>query len=451
MEGTLHPLRSFYRRYLSRYLWARKIKPFVLQTYYGCRHLQHVVVLQFRYFLHAMVINLPEKFRFCTLFFTMVTLEKYSKDKNSKTYMLTASQSVVFDMPEVYPAYFKKRLHAGSLPLATPSVNAIEIHNAEVMGKCDFVFTQSLCLHHNFYNWERDFTAEEMYNMIYIDIKRHWVLRNARKKNIALELDQAISLIGGSSGNYIHWLTEIAPKLALFDQVDILKTYPLIIDANLPSNILESLNYLNMYKRKIVQVERGQLCKVRSLVSITPVTYVPFDYRRGFVPGRENMDPSWAMFVPGALYALRERLLSQMKDGSSDSRGLLYIRRNSQFRRIRNVDEVEALIREFGFQVIEPEMLSFTEQVRLFSGAEIIIAQAGAALGNIIFAPHGCRIIILSTWSPHSIYYYFSNLASIFGQKCTYVLSETDGLEDGTHPAHRELKVDIKALKGAIG
>jgi capsular polysaccharide biosynthesis protein len=117
---------------------------------------------------------------------------------------------------------------------------------------------------------------------------------------------------------------------------------------------------------------------------------------------------------------------------------------------MRNADEVEAWVSEYGFQVIEPEKLSFPEQVKLFSTAESIVAQAGAALGNIIFAPQGCRIIILSAWSPFSIYYYFSNLASIFGQKCTYVLCEPDAQGSSEHPAHKGLKVDIQALKEAM-
>ncbi len=101
--------------------------------------------------------------------------------------------------------------------------------------------------------------------------------------------------------------------------------------------------------------------------------------------------------------------------------------------------------------MIDPGTLSFVEQVKLFSAAEIIIAQAGAALGNMIFAPQGCRVVILSAWSQHSIYYYFSNLASIFGQKCTYVLCEPDGREGDGHPAHKALKVDIQVLREAIG
>jgi capsular polysaccharide biosynthesis protein len=383
-------------------------------------------------------------------FFSLITLDEYCKAEKPQTYTLATAESVVLRMPEVHPEHFRERLRTGSWPLTIPSVQAIEITDAEVMGKCDLIFTESRCLHHGLYRWERDLPAEEMLGMLGINAKRKRVARYAKVKETAIVLDQAISLIGSASANYVHWLTETAPKLALIDEIDRLKAYPLIIDAGLHPNIIESLNCLNTHRREIVPLERGQLCKVGKLIAISPVAYVPFDYRRGFAPEQEGIDPGWAMFIPRGLHKLREKLLPRMESGGPVPGRRLYLRRTSQFRAMRNAAEVEALLRESGFQVIEPETLSFAEQIRLFSAAESIVAQAGAALGNIIFAPQGCRVVILSAWSPFSIYYYFSNLASIFGQKCTYALCEPASQEGNEHPAHKELKVDIQALKEAI-
>ena len=465
MEETQHPLRRLYRRYLTRYWWARKLKPFVLRAWFGGRHFRHVVGWRLSRLLHVMAYGLEQrKWRLshllygmaykldqgAALFFTMITLEEYCKSHDPKRYTLTRAQTVTLDMPVVHPVHFRTRLHAGSWPLAIPSVLAIEIHDAEVMGKCDFIFNESRCLHHGLYRWERDLPAEEIHGMLGINAKRKRVARYAKAKETAMVLDQAISLIGSASANYVHWLTETAPKLALIDEIDGLKAYPLIIDAGLHPNIIESLNCLNTHCREIVPLERGQLCKVGKLIAISPVAYAPFDYRRGFAPDLECIDPGWAMFVPRGLHKLREKLLTRMGGGGQVPGRRLYLRRTSRFRAMHNAAEVEALLRESGFQVIEPETLSFVEQIRLFSEAESVVAQAGAALGNIIFAPQGCRVVILSAWSPFSIYYYFSNLASIFGQKCTFVLCEPDGQEGNEHPAHKELKVDIQTLKEAI-
>ncbi len=449
MEDGLHWLRNFYRKYLARYHWMRKLKPLVIRAYFGYRHLQVLVSGLLQPFLLVIARNLQWKLRFCTPFFSMVTLEKYCKDENLQTYELVMAESIALTMPEAYPEQFRKRLHTDSRSLATPSVQAVEISDAQVMGKCDFVFVQSHCLHHDLYCWERDFTAEEMHGLLGIDVKRKLVTRYAKSKDAVIEVDKAISLIGSASANYVHWLTETAPKLALIDEVDRLKAYPLIIDSGLHPNILESLNYLNIHNRAIVQLERGQLCQVNKLIFITPVAYAPFDFRRGFAPEREGMDPGWAMFIPRALHALRAKLLQRICSCEPAPGRRLYLRRNSQVRPIRNAVAVEALLSELGFQVVEPEKLSFAEQVKLFSSTEVIVAQAGAALGNIIFAPQGCRVVILAAWSPYNIYYYFSNIASIFGQKCTYMLCEPD-TQDNVHPAHYGLKVDTQALRRVI-
>jgi len=383
------------------------------------------------------------------IIFKMITLEEYCIAHDPKRYTLSGTQTVTLDMPFVYPENFRRWLHAGSWPLAIPPVFAIEIHDAEVMGKCDFIFNESRCLHHGLYCWERDLPAEETYGMLGINAKRKRIARYAKAKEPGMVLNQAISLIGSASQNYVHWLTETAPKLALIDEVEELRAHPLIIDAGLHPNIIESLNCLNKHRREIVPLERGRLCKVGKLIAISPVAYVPFDYRRGFVPDLKCIDPGWAMFVPSALHALREKLLSQMGCARALPRQRLYIRRSSPIRPMRNADEVEAWVSEYGFKVIEPDKLSFSEQVKLFSTAESIVAQAGAGLGNMIFAPQGCRIVILSAWSPLINYYYFSNLASIFGHKCTYVLCEPYA-QGSKHPAHKGLKVDIQVLKEAM-
>lgn len=383
-------------------------------------------------------------------FFSMVSLSEYCDADQPATYSLAPAETVVLTMPSVYPEHYRQRLYSGEWSLMVPAVRAVEIPDTEIMGKCDFVFTRLQCLHHGLYRLERDLPAEEMHGMISIDAKKNLLARYA-KTHVSVEtLPEAISLVGSASANYVHWLTETAPKFALIDEIANLSSLPLIIDADLHPNILQSLHCLNTHKRKLIPLKRGQICKVDKLVSISPVAYVPFDYRRGVKPEQLEIDPGWAMFIPRGLHLLRQKLLPPPSEGKHVSGRRLFLRRTSQFRQMRNVMEVEALLHELGFLVIEPETLSFVDQVKLFSSAEIIVAQAGAALGNMIFAPENCHVVILSAWSPFSIYYYFSNLASMLGQRCTYVLCNP-GKEDHAHPAHKGLDVDIHTLREVIG
>ena len=504
MENTLHPVRHFYRQYLARYAWARKVKTVVLRAWFSNRHVRHVTAWHLRHSIHKMIYMLSQclqvfghaamrlahrlneqaahnakmehhrlffyaAYAMSSLgggavrlaswmqqvsaawfsFFSMVSLHEYCNADKPATYTLAPAETAVLTMPSVHPAHYRQHFYSGVWPSEVPAVLAIEIHDAEVLGKCDFIFTRSQCLHHGLYKFECDLPAEEINGMISIDAKRNLVNRYVKTREPVETLSEAISLIGSASANYAHWLTETAPKLALIDELPQLSSFPLIVDADLHTNILESLQHLNTNKRKLVSLKRGQICKVDKLITITPVAYVPFDFRRGFKPEQQKIDPDWAMFVPSGLLSLRHELLSRLVNGKEAS-GRLFLRRNSQFRQMKNAMEVEALLHELGFQVVESETLSFADQVKLFSSAGIIVAQAGAALGNIIFAPVGCHVVILSAWSPVSNYYYFSNLASILGQLCTYVLCNPD-TQDYAHPAHKGFAVDIHTLREAIG
>ena len=80
-----------------------------------------------------------------------------------------------------------------------------------------------------------------------------------------------------------------------------------------------------------------------------------------------------------------------------------------------NHSEVEATLAAEGFEVIEPDSLSFIDQVRLFREAAVVVGQTGAGLMNLLFAPVGCRAIVLIARSPHSNYLYYSSLASLAG------------------------------------
>ncbi|GIX29063.1 MAG: hypothetical protein KatS3mg123_2944 [Burkholderiales bacterium] len=288
-----------------------------------------------------------------------------------------------------------------------------------------------------------------MHGLVSIETK-NGVLKRYVKGCESAEVEGAIPLLGWPAANYVHWLTEYLPKLALVDEIPELADLPLVVDANLHPNILESLRLCNVHNRMLITLSPGEVLRLKRAIFITPTAYAPFDYRFAAEVERTGITPDWAMFVPYAIHALRTKLLSSLTEGADTGARRLFLRRNSHFRQMKNAEKVENLLHACGFQVVEPERLSFAEQMKLVGTAEIIVAQAGAALGNMLFAPEGCRIIILSTWSPYNNYYYFSNLASILQQRCAYVLCDASEQVSNIHPAHRSPVVDIQILEEVI-
>lgn len=384
-------------------------------------------------------------------FFSMVTFNEYCNARKPTVSRLTKAETFPLAMPTVFPEEYRQNIYPKIWPLDVPSVQAIEISNVGIMGKCDFIFSDVQCLHHGLYRFEHDLPMEEMHGMISINAKKDLLVRYIGAHEQMETLPAAISLIGSASANYVHWLTETAPKLALIDEIENYADLPLVIDAELHPNILESIHCLNLRKRKLIPIKRGQILRVDKLVAVTPVAYAPFEFRREAKRDVPEINPGLAMYVPDGLNLLRQKLVSHFADEGTGYSTRVYLRRTAKSRQMSNAVEVEAMLQEQGFQIVEPETLTFAEQVRLFSQAEIIVGQGGAAFGNIIFAPKGCHIIILTTWSPFTIYYYFSNLASVLGQCCSLVLCNPVEDLDGFHVAHKGLNVDIHNLNKAIG
>ena len=74
----------------------------------------------------------------------------------------------------------------------------------------------------------------------------------------------------------------------------------------------------------------------------------------------------------------------------------IYIdRRGSTIRPLVNEDALVAALARIGFVAIKPETLSIADQVRLFRGAEAIVAPHGAGLTNLGFCRPGCVVVEL--------------------------------------------------------
>ena len=92
-------------------------------------------------------------------------------------------------------------------------------------------------------------------------------------------------------------------------------------------------------------------------------------------------------------------------------------------RRINNIDEIAPLLDRHGFERVTLENLSFGEQVKLFSEAEIVAGSHGAGFSNIIFCPTNARIVLIEKEFTRftGIAKLFLNLASISGLQAEIV------------------------------
>jgi hypothetical protein len=479
--NQLHELswiRRFYRQHLARYAWAR-----LLKSLYSVLRL---LVVQIRGFLvwqvsHKLAVgaiflqrsaNLSNQLLVChsakiaasgcysllralhyltgqkAWWYTMRGFSEYCKSTDAAHYELVPARDVQLDIPTVHPEANRKYFPQSVWSLRVPAIYAFEVSNAQVMGKSDLLYRGDECLHHDLYRFSQDFLFEEMHDIVSINPTNKKMVRfNGQQVG---SIPSGISLVGSATANYVHWLTETLPKLALIDGIDAYQDLPYIIDSGLHPNILESLHQLNSNNRKVLQLGRGELLSVDKLVAISPVAYVPFDFKPGIKPDKLDINPGSALYSPDGLQQVRQSMVSRLGEAEGTQKRRLFLRRTGTSRPLINLAEIEIMLYGHGFEIVEPETLTFAEQVRLFSSAELIVSQGGAALGNIIFAPAGCQVVVLTTWSPYIIHYYFSNLAAVLGQRCTLVMGESVQNEPGQHRAHMGLNIPIPVLTKAI-
>ncbi len=216
------------------------------------------------------------------------------------------------------------------------------------------------------------------------------------------QLDTVYSLVNHWSDGYFHWIVDTIARLegAEYYQQQTGRKPLLIIEANPPIWKTESLRLLG-YEPDDCIPWNGSRLKVKRLV----------------VPSFRRQDN---IISPSACQWLRQRMLSNLPDVGSNKLSFssrIYISRSKTTgRNVINEEDVLEALRPLGFVAYTMENLSFSDKVRLFSQAEIVVAPHGAGLVNTIFAPQNLIVI---------------DLFGSYGTPCFLALSKALGFHYG--------------------
>jgi capsular polysaccharide biosynthesis protein len=250
----------------------------------------------------------------------------------------------------------------------------------------------------------------------------------------------AAVFVDACAQNYAHWLTEVMPRIAAFCAEDQFKSVPIVIHDGLHQNILESLFLITGPEREIIALPIGRAIEVDSLYLTSVAGYVPFERRNGKLSGHSH-----GLFNPFALDLIRNRVF-EFTDTLSvkDWPEKIYLRRNSGTRKITNSTALEELLIDHGYVIVEPEKLSFLEQVQLFRNTKKIVSPTGAALSNAIFCLPGVHIGVLMAKHESMIYRYWENMLSPLGVVVSYILG--DIIDNRANGFHADFDIEIKTF-----
>jgi capsular polysaccharide biosynthesis protein len=196
------------------------------------------------------------------------------------------------------------------------------------------------------------------------------------------------------------------PKLALIDSLDssVKKDLKFIIPDNSPPYIVDSLKLLGIQEDQTIQIQEESIT-VENLILCRPAEKA----------GR----PKKMHFL-----AIRNKLLSSLIDEENVhlASKRIYVSRSQSSRKIVNEAEILQILTKYNFEVIHCENMSLTEQIKIFSEAEIVLGPHGAGIYNQTFCHSGTSIIEIY----NKEYWHHSSriISSFMGHKHWHIFGE---------------------------
>ncbi len=185
----------------------------------------------------------------------------------------------------------------------------------------------------------------------------------------------AILVTPEAPGNYYHWLIDLLPRALLiktarhgFQEFD-----HILINGTGAAYEELSLRSIGLPMDRLLHIAGNNRFRIATAI----------------IPSMDHLSKIIAPWKVRALRGLRDQLgnADAATRTSSDLKRIYISRKGAAVRRLLNEADLLPRLKAAGFAIVEPELLSWPQQVRLFSNAKIVLAPHGAALANIAFCP----------------------------------------------------------------
>ncbi len=253
----------------------------------------------------------------------------------------------------------------------------------------------------------RDFLLESVYKPEVVDLTgvKHIVLW-PKVERVSGSL--VLAYKDWSTYNYYHWLLEFLPKIsALVDPPEAsflgsLGDSRILLPSNPKPWMIQSLQMLGLQDEQLFQTKSRQL-------QVDQLFFIPNC-------GKLYNLPLWA------INWLRDHFLPFVDNSQVWSKRVYISRRKAPSRHVQNEAQVLHLLSNYGFQEITLEDLNLTDQISLFSQAEIIVGPHGGGFSNIVFSTNATLIDIFEPKHVNSCFYI---LCHDCGHDYWYLMAET--------------------------
>ncbi|RZI82884.1 MAG: glycosyltransferase family 61 protein [Rubrivivax sp.] len=319
-----------------------------------------------------------------------------------------------------------------------PPIQIFKIKNAKVFGGSNRFLLRNQLVSHELFNLKTDLTLEELHRTLKFDVAQASARKTLTDPH-PVRFAQAACFTDAASSNYAHWITEILVRIFLFQTHSSSAEIPLIVDDGLHSNMMRSLDVVVSPQSQIHHLPTNREADIDVLHHTSVAGYIRIEPREEPTPAHGKFSFS---AIRGMVAHIKDRLGVRERSGV---RRKIYAKRNSSYRNLVNAKAVESLLIAAGFEIIEPEKMTFDEQVDAFHSASVVVGPTGAAMANIVFCQADCQVFILISNHPEMPYLYWQNLASTGGLKVNYVLGECS--PSLRQDLHTDFHIPLEALR----
>ncbi|MEM6451583.1 MAG: glycosyltransferase 61 family protein [Cyanobacteria bacterium P01_D01_bin.105] len=276
-----------------------------------------------------------------------------------------------------------------------PDVWLAQISNALIVGQDAHVITDTQTL----------LTDASIQFGLKDEYKNHVLFEGYAKLPKQQHIPGISAIINGPNARtYFHWLLDALPRIGILNQCtyELAKVDTFFIPQNNLPAISESLDLLGISTSRCQELRHNLSFRSEHLLLSS-------------MPGNTGNPPYWAWKF------LRDSFL-RLSENVPDIYPQRFFISRKDTRRLLNESEIMSALNRRGISVIQPEKLSFIEQVALFARAELVVAPHGAALANLVFSPKTTSVVEL--FSPNYVNVCFWTIANLGGLRYSYLEGE---------------------------
>jgi capsular polysaccharide biosynthesis protein len=240
-------------------------------------------------------------------------------------------------------------------------------------------------------------------------------------------IDEKVVLVGGRSGAFFHWMTEIVPRLMIVAEDSRLREPPLLMRPAHSPFQQETLRALALNPRFVEE----------EFVKVPVVTF----------PTHMVIERPARLSPEIIAYADRFARDYLGADEQGGGRRIYVSRADAGRREIVNENALLRVLERNGFERVIPSELSLRDQAALFQSASAVVAPHGGALASLAFCRPGTKVFELfpESWVRFSPFWI---LASLAGLDYRLVLCKPASQK---HPViHSDMLVDPALLESLL-